>query len=131
MILFLFIILIGGIIVLYLYFDNKVMTLKRQLITLTSQYNKLKESCNTSFSSKTVSIKFENPTINCASLKSNIKIYFAPSTESPILKTSTETAEVQILDSASIDSLNWFYICLPNCSINNKGWVLENDLFLN
>lgn len=128
LILFLFIILIGAIVILYLYYDNKIMLLKRQLLVLNSQYSKLKEKSNINISSQKIIATFTTPSVTTSCLNSNSNIYLAPLINSPILQCTIEPTDVRIIDSVIINSSSWFYISFPHCTINNRGWVLEKDL---
>lgn len=125
----LFLILLGGTAALYFYYNNKTSLLKRRLVTLSSQYAKLKENSLNQCSTKEITAKFKTPSITSALLNKGSMTYFAPSFDSPILLTSSEDLEVDILDSVFINSLTWYYISLPCFTINNRGWVQEKDIY--
>lgn len=125
----LFLILMGGTAAIYFYYDNKTSLLKRRLVSLSSQYAKLKENSLTQCSTKEIKAKFTTPSITSALLNKDSKIYFAPSFDYPVLFTSSEDIDIEILDSVFIDSLIWYYISLPTSTINNRGWVQEKDIY--
>lgn len=125
-----FLLLLISLIILYLYFDKKIVLMKKQLMITSNQYNSMKnkydsQKCNI----KNLSVKFIIPSYKTGIINTGSKIYMSPLLSSQVLKKADIRMEVTILDSAEISSERWYYVNLPiDTPINCRGWVNSKDI---
>ena len=124
-----FIILIAAIAGIYLYYDQQLAKVKKQLMITSNQLRKNKTQYRALTPiNKPLNIKFIIPSSQIGITNTGAKLYLAPTLDSPKLNTLSIKMEVKILDSAIVDSLLWFYVNLPiDSDINCRGWILKND----
>ena len=125
-----FIILIAAIAGIYLYYDQQLAKVKKQLMITSNQLRKNKTQYRALTPiNKPLNIKFISPSSQIGITNTGAKLYLAPTLDSPKLNTLSIKMEVKILDSAIVDSLLWFYVNLPiDSDINWRGWILKNDV---
>lgn len=124
-----FIILISAIAGVYLYYDQKLSKVKKQLMIASNQLRKSKTKYRSSTTiDKTLNIKFITPSTNIGITNKGAQLYLAPIIDSPKLTTLQIKMEVQILDSAIVEDSLWFYVNLPiDSDINCRGWIAKSD----
>lgn len=124
-----FIILISAIAGVYLYYDQQLAKVKKQLMITSNQLRKCKtQHRSLATIDKPLNIKFINPSSQIGITNTSAKLYLAPTLDSPKLNTLSIKMEVKILDSALVDNLLWFYVNLPiDSDINYRGWISKND----
>lgn len=124
-----FIILISGIAGVYLYFDQQLTKVKKQLMITSNQLRKTKTQYRSlSTTNKNLNIKFITPPSQIGVTNTDANLFLAPTLNSPKLNTLSIKMEVKILDSALVDNLLWFYVSLPiDSDINCRGWISKND----
>lgn len=124
-----FIILIAAIAGIYLYYDQQLAKVKKQLMITSNQLRKNKTQYRALTPiNKPLNIKFISPSSQIGITNTGAKLYLAPTLDSPKLNTLSIKMEVKILDSAIVDSLLWFYVNLPiDSDINCRGWISKND----
>lgn len=124
-----FIILISSIAAVYLYYDQQLVKLKKQLMITSNQLRKNKDQHRSLTTiNKSLNIKFINPSAQIGITVIGANVYLAPIVDSPKLNTLAIKMEVKILDSAIVDNLLWFYVHLPiDSDINCRGWISKND----
>lgn len=125
----LFITLASSVAGVYLYYDKQLAKVKKQLMITSNQLKKTKTQYRTLSSlSKSIQVKFINPSSQIGLTNIGTNLYLAPTFDSPILNTLSLKMEVKILDSAIVDNLIWFYIILPiDSDINCRGWVPKTN----
>lgn len=125
-------ILVAAIIIMYFYYEHKLITIKKQLMITSIQYRKLRDKNRDMISeNKNLNVRFSTPTLKTAITNDNAIIYLAPLVYSPKLRTLTIKMEVSILDTATINTSTWFYVNLPlNTEYNCRGWICKNDFSL-
>ena len=124
-----FIILIAAIAGIYLYYDQQLAKVKKQLMITSNQLRKNKTQYRALTPiNKPLNIKFITPSSQIGITNIGAKLYSAPTLVSPKLNTLSIKMEVKILDSAIVDNLLWFYVNLPiDSDINCRGWISKND----
>ncbi len=124
-----FIILISAIAGVYLYYDQQLAKVKKQLMITSNQLRKNKTQYRSLTPiSKPLNIKFINPSSQVGITNTGAQLYLAPTIDSSKLNTLLIKMEVKILDSAIVDNLLWFYVNLPiDSDINCRGWICKND----
>lgn len=124
---FLFLILISAIVVVYLYFDQKLAKTRKQLMITSNQLRNLKAQYKSSLA-KTVNIQYIIPSSQTGITNNGAELFSAPTLDSPKLNKLTIKMEVKILDSAIVDNSTWFYVAIPiDSNINCRGWINKKD----
>ncbi|WP_260332818.1 hypothetical protein [Clostridium chauvoei] len=124
---FIFIILILGIIAMYFYYNYKLALTRKQLMIASKKRNTVKTRSINRIE-KTPTIKFSSPNSKVGITNINTNLYLAPTTSSPILKNISIRMEVQLLDTAELNSETWYYVNLPiDTDINCRGWLNSKD----
>lgn len=107
-------------------YENKISSLKNDLIVLNSTINSLKSRIPNGDTQ--VKIDFKIPQSKMGVIRHNSMIYLSPDANSLIEKTSIYM-EVRILDQAIYNGGTWFYVALPiDRSENSRGWVHKSTL---
>lgn len=124
---FLFLILISAIVVLYLYFDQKLAKTRKQLMITSNQLRTLKNQYRSSIA-KTINIRYITPSSQTGITNNGAELFSAPSLDSPKLSKLSIKMEVKILDSAIVENSTWFYVVIPiDSNINCRGWINKRD----
>lgn len=129
MIYLLFLILILCIVGLYMYYENKIALLRKQLMLTSNKYYKTKSQYTNIVKGNNIgNIKFSIPLSKLGLTNTNTNVYLGPSNKLPIVKNLDIKMEVILLDKAEIDNEVWYYVNLPvDSDINCRGWVNQND----
>lgn len=102
-------------------YENKISSLKNDLIILNSTINSLKSRIPNG--DNKIKVDFKMPQAKIGLIRSNSMIYLSPDANGLIEKTSIYM-EVRILDQAIYNGGTWFYVVLPvDRSDNSRGWV--------
>lgn len=117
----LIILILGTLGFLIFTYENKISSLKNDLIILNSTINSLKSRIPNG--DNKIKVDFKMPQAKIGLIRSNSMIYLSPDSNGLIEKTSIYM-EVRILDQAIYNGGTWFYVALPvDRSDNSRGWV--------
>lgn len=121
----------GGIYALLASSNQKISALRMDLMLSKQQLVQLQNKCRTlNNETSDFKIEFLTPEYTSGTIPSNTSLYLYPEKNSPILQRISTKMEVNILDSAVIDTAKWYYISLPiDSNINCNGWI-NSDKFL-
>ncbi|AOR24697.1 hypothetical protein [Clostridium taeniosporum] len=125
----LFIIVASGSLLFLIYnYENRISSVKKQLIASQEQFFKLKSKYNQLNTLKhNPSIMFLDLTEHAGLLTKDSIVYLSPNELAPALQTLDISMEVYILDKALCNKTVWYYVSLPiDTNINSRGWVKED-----
>lgn len=125
----LFLILLLAIVGLYIYYENRIALLRKQLMLTSNNYYKTKSQYSNLTKGSTINnIKFSIPLSKLGLTNNNTKVYLGPSNKLPVVKSLDIKMEVILLDKAELKNEIWYYVNLPiDSDINCRGWINQND----
>lgn len=127
-----FVLLILVIAFMYFYYERKLVSTKKRLLSISKQFNILRNEYRKSITlNENIKVKFLTPSFKTAIANNNSNIYIAPLSNSPKVKVLDIKMEVTILDSVLINNNVWFYVNLPiDSDYNCRGWINKSDLLI-
>lgn len=127
---FIIILAMASIIFIYYQCNIKITEYKRQILTLTNQLSKYKDTAykNNKNQKKTLIINFNTPEFKYGIVLPNTAIFLSPSEESIVIAKTKGKHQVKILDEAEINKEIFYYSLLNTESkINCNGWIKKSQ----
>ncbi|OFI06588.1 hypothetical protein CLOACE_09300 [Clostridium acetireducens DSM 10703] len=123
---FLFLVFAITCIILFMYFNNKLINQHKKLILLKRQNTNLKNIIDKSSFNYPDEFKIEYFSAKCNKgiVLERCPLYLSPLTKSPILRYINKNTYVKIHDEAKIRQYTWYEVSISsNNKINTKGWI--------
>ncbi|MEG1003663.1 MAG: hypothetical protein RSD13_02630 [Clostridium sp.] len=122
-----FLILAAAVAFLVMSYEGKLYALKKQLLIANNHVDRLRKQVpkyNSYASGKKLDILFSVPTSSMGIINEKSNVFISPIPSSQLINITDIKMEVKILDKATINNDDWYYISLPlDTTINCRGWV--------
>ena len=105
--------------IMFLYFQNKVYSQRKQILFLSNQNNTMRRKYN-----KNIIIKYSNVDFKYGFTKINCSINLAPIDEPLIVCTLQKNTTIDIINRAEVNGQIWYEVSVFSKErINNQGWI--------
>jgi hypothetical protein len=121
---FLILLLMIACAVIFLYFQNRLYSQRKQILFLSNQNNAMRHKNN-----KNIIIKYSSINFKYGFTKGNCSINLAPIDEQLTVCTLPQNTTLDIINRAEVNGQIWYEISVfAKERINNQGWIKANQI---
>ncbi|MBC8061092.1 MAG: hypothetical protein H7Y18_10540 [Clostridiaceae bacterium] len=110
--------------VMFLFFQNKFYSLRKQILFLSKQNNTMRHKTN-----KNIIIKYSSLNFKYGLTRGNCSLNLAPIDESLIVCTLQRNTTIDIINRADVNGQIWYEVSVFSRErINNQGWIKATQI---